>query len=499
MKMKICAFIIICVLFYSYSYAQGSKELKFGLGADDIHSVYPWESTDKITDAVIINIYEGLTSLSPKGSNVEPCLAERWEASKDFTEWTFYLRKNVKFHNGETFTADHVIESFKIGGFQFGKVSKIDDYKIRIVLSEAKPALPITLANLDYFISAKATIEGFNKDKIPTQVFGTGPFKFKSWERGKRIVLDKNDAYWGEKAKLDRVIFIPFSENEALLKALLTGAIDITDGIVSQNIAAIRQSKSLLFKSEVSLNYAYMVMNNKRKPFDNVKVRQAIAYAINKKELINKYFLGGQAGMSAKSCMPPAMFGFYKDLPDYEFNPAKAKQLLKEAGYPAGFQASLTPAGAVRPYMPDPLGIANSIKAQLKQVGIDLTIKPAKSWSDFLSITLIKMDYDIALLGWIADTADPYDFLHDPLSGESIGKYNASGWSNKEFDSLLNLANSEPLRSVQYYHRAQLIFHDEVPQIPLFHAYQIAAWREGVSGFILHPLGYVILKKVWVK
>jgi len=473
------------------------QPLRFGLTAQDISTVYPWDIIDLVTGSVLGNIYEGLTKLSETSTAIEPCLAEKWEYSNNFKEWTFYLRKNVKFHNGEIFNADSVIQTFKYVKNLPVKVDKIDDYTIKIMTDEPNAALPITLAQNYYFIASKATIESYKK-KDSDAAYGTGPFKLSLWEKGKKIIITRNNEYWGKKAKVDTIILIPFKTNEALLQALINGQIDFTDGIIPDNIPVIRDNPKLYFKAETGFNFAYLSFNNSRKPFDNKKVRKAIAYAIDKKKLINKYFYGGQAGIPAKSCIPPTMFGYYRDLPEYEYNPALAKKLLAEAGYPEGFETTLIPTGAVRPYMPNPMGIANEIKNQLAEIGIKVKITPADSWKHSLEITTTKPDYDLALLGWIADTGDPNDLLTALLSTSSIGVHNSCVWSNPEFDSILIQARSQPAnKRIELYKKAQMIIYEEVPLVPLFHSFQLGAWNERVKGFKLHPLGLLFFNNVY--
>lgn len=489
--------IIVVLSYVLFSFSEKTS-LRFGLTAQDISTIYPWDILDLVTGSVLENIYEGLTKLSETGTSIEPGLAEKCEYSNNFKTWTFYLRKNVKFHNGESFNADSVIETFKYVKNLPVQVSKIDDYTIKITMDEPNAALPITLAQAYYSIASKATIESYKK-KNANHAYGTGPFKLALWEKGKKIILAKNTDYWGtKKAKIDSVILIPFKTNDALLNALINGDIDFTDGIVPNNIPVIRTKPKLYFKAETGFNFAYLSFNISRKPFSNKMVRKAIAYAIDKKKLINKYFYGGQAGIPAKSCIPPTMFAHYRDLPEYEYNPALAKKILAEAGYPDGFQTTLIPTGAVRPYMPNPIAIANEIKNQLAEINIKVTITPANSWKHFLEITATKPDYDMAMLGWIADTGDPNDLLTAILSTQSIGVHNSSLWSNKEFDNILIQARSQPYeKRIELYKKAQMIVYEEVPLVPLFHSFQLGAWNEKVKGFKLHPLGLLFFNNVY--
>ncbi len=494
--------IIFSILFLSsFLFSQEKEsELRFGLMTQDISTVYPWEIIDLATGALLSNVYEQLTQFSENSTSIQPALAEKWDYSPDFKTWTFYLRKNVKFHNGEIFNADSVIETFKYVRIIKPKIEKINDYEIKMILNEPNSALLITLATDYCSIVSKATIESYLKKKDPPDVYGTGPFIFNTWIKGKKIVLTKNKNYWGKQALIDKITFYPFKTNEALMKALMENKIDLTDGIIPDNIPAIRSNPKLYFKAQTGLNFAYLAFNLTRKPFNDKRVREAIAHSIDKKNLINKFFYNGQGGVAAKSCLPPSMFGYYKDIPEYEYNPDKAKKLLQEAGYPEGFDTTLTPTGAVRPYMPDPIGIANAVKDQLAAIGVRAKIVHTNSWKEFLEITTAKSNFDLALMGWIADTGDPNDFLTSLLATQSIGLYNSSQWSNKEFDSLLIQARAQsPEKRIELYRKAQLLVYKEIPIIPLFHSFQLAAWNEKVHNFKLHPASRLFLKSVYMK
>ena len=207
MKTKVLILLLLIAVIYSFAQAQKTDTiLRFGLMAQDIATVYPWDILDSVTGSTMNNVYEGLTQFSENSTSIESALAERWDYSGDFRIWTFYLRRNVKFHNGEIFNADAVIETFKFVKNFEGKVVKENEFTIKMIMNEPNAALPITLSMDIYAIVAKATVDSYKKKLNPPEVYGTGPFKFLSWQKGKSIVLERNDDYWGNKAKLDKVI-----------------------------------------------------------------------------------------------------------------------------------------------------------------------------------------------------------------------------------------------------------------------------------------------------
>jgi len=498
-------FIIIALLFLLISTATSQEipkfggTLKVGLTAD-LATVYPWQMTDMETVFVLENVYEPLIRLKKDSAAIEPCLATDWSPSSDFKVWTLHLRKNVKFHDGSTFNADAVLSSILLMQTFPAKAKKIDNYTVSFILDKPNTAFAITLSMEYYSIVSPATIKCFNdKEKCKTPVIsGTGPFKFISWEPDKQIVLRANENYWGGKPYLNEAVFIPFNENESLVRALQNKTIHLSHGILPNNIAEIRKTPFLIFQSRPAMTLGYLGFNNEKSPFTNKKVRIALAHAINKVELVKKYFYNGQAGVAAKSCLPPPMFGYFKEMPDREYNPQKAKSLLNDAGYPNGFETTLLPSPAVRPYLPDPLRIAEDLKRQLAAAGIKVTIIQAKSWSDFINTSNIG-NFDLTLFGWIADTVDPNDFLTALLGTETINQFNKVRWSNTQFDILLEKARIQNISARQKtYEDAQKLFYQEMPFVPLFNAMQLAAWNEKVLGFTLHPATRLFLQHIWL-
>ncbi|OGF61978.1 MAG: hypothetical protein A2Y62_20890, partial [Candidatus Fischerbacteria bacterium RBG_13_37_8] len=361
---------IAAILFFA-SILSGQDTPRFGgtlqIGKSaDITTLYPWEMTDLETMFVFQNIYEPLVRLKKENADIEPCLATDWTASKNYKTWTFHLRTNVKFHDGTPFNANSVIASFANRHSFPARLKKADDYTIVFSLDNPDAAFAITLSIEFYSIAGDATIKCYKEKCEKPVVVGTGPFMFKSWEPGKKLILVSNKDYWGGKPYLDEVIFIPFASNAELIKALKNHTVDISTSILPDHIKEIRGTSMLMFQSMPAMSLGYLGMNNEKPPFNKKEVRTAISYAINKKELINKYFLNGQAGMLAKNCLAPTMFGYDKELQDREYDPAKAKELLKEAGFPDGFETTLMPTGASRPYMPNPAAIAADVKKYLE-------------------------------------------------------------------------------------------------------------------------------------
>jgi len=473
--------------------------LNIGLQAD-IGSLYPWQIKGRGMESLLVlqNVYEPLVRFKKDSADIEPCLATKWMPSKDYKTWTFNLRRDVKFHDGTAFNADSVVNTFALIPQFTATVKKIDDYTVLFTLEKPNAAFVISLSIEYYSVAAAASI-ACSKEKCNKQVaIGTGPFIFEQWTPGKDITLRANLNYWNKRPYLDKVSFIIIKNNADLINQLKAQKIQLTLGILPNNIAEIKNIPHLNFQSLPALSIGYLAMNNEKPPFNNKKVRMAISHAINKKELVNKYFFNGQAGIVAKGCLPAAMFGYDKEQPDREYNPQKAKALLKEAGFPDGFETTLTPTAAIRSYSPDPEGIAVDIQKYLGTVGIKAQIVPEKSWKDYLDKTHVGT-FELALTGWMADTVDPNDFLTFLLTTPAINSTNTARWSNSIFDNLIEQARMQSISErIKSYQEAQKIFYEEMPFVPIANSMQLAAWNAKVKGFKLHPASRLSTQYIWL-
>jgi peptide/nickel transport system substrate-binding protein len=325
---------------------------------------------------------------------------------------------------------------------------------------------------------------------------GTGPFKFVEWVKGDHITLEKNPDYWGEKAKIDQLIFKVIPDASQRLLSLQKGEVQGMEFPNPDDLAKIEQDANLQILSEPGLNVGYLAMNmgtdtpGFEKPFGDVRVRQAINYAINKKAIVDQLYKG--TAVVAKNPIPPTLWGYNDAIQDYEYNPEKAKELLKEAGYPNGFKTKLWAMPVSRPYMFDPQKIATAIQADLKAVGIDAEIV-TYDWGTYLQKTE-NGEHPMALLGWTADYADPDDFLYVLLDSDSatVGSAgNIAFYRNPEVHNLNIQAQRETdqAKRAELYKKVQEIVHNDAPWVPLAHAKQILVFNKNVKGFVLYPTG----------
>lgn len=490
------------------------KTLVFGRGGDSV-SLDPIATTEGETYKVTENLYEKLINFGEQDTTLNPGLAKSWEAAEDGLSYTFDLQEGVKFHDGTDFNADAVVKNFErwmngdaekfpyfksvFGGFKDDKSLVIKSVKadgdLKVVITLKQPQAPFlkNLAMSPFAIASPTAFEKFG-DKFGENPVGTGPFKFVSWKRNDSITIEKNPEYWQEGLpKLDKVIFRSIPDNSARLYALTTGEIDLADGISPSDAASIESNADLQLLKRPSMNIGYLGLTVTRPPFDNVKVRQAMNYAIDKQAIVDAFF-EGQAEV-AKNQMPPVIGGYNDDVKGYEYDPEKAKALLKEAGYD-GKQIELWAMPVPRPYMPDGQKIAEAIQKNLADVGMKSKIV-SYEWGVYLD-KAEKGEADAFLLGWTGDNGDADNFLYALLDEDSIGSNNYTYYKNSKTHKLLIEAQTEVDEEKRnaLYKEVQEIFNEEAPWVPLAHSTPLLASKSDVINLLPHPTGSDRLEKV---
>ena len=493
---------------------QAAQPVTLVFAKGDAVNLDPANVTDGESITVMNNIFDGLVRYKSGSTEVEPDLATSWETSPDGLVWTFHLREGVKFHDGTTFNADAVVFSlerqrdenhpfyqygeWEYWGWCFGEIAKtekVDDYTVKITLS--KPFTPFlsTMAMFTAYIVSPTNAEQL-KDKALSNPVGTGPFKFVEWVRGDHITLEKNPDYWGEAPKIDRLIFKVIPDPSARFLALQKGEVQGIEFPNPDDLPKIESDSNLQVLTQPGLNVGYLAMNMGKDtpgfqaPFADVRVRQAINYAINKKDIVEQLYKG--TGEVAKNPLPPTLWGYNDAVLDYEYNPDKAKELLKEAGYPNGFKTNLWAMPVSRPYMFDPIKIATAIQEDLRNVGIDAPIV-TYDWGTYLDKTEAG-EHAMCLLGWTADYADPDNFIYVLLDQDAatVGSAgNVAFYRNSQIHEINMEAQqtSDFNRRVELYEQAQVLIHNDAPWVTLAHAKQILIFNKNVSGFVLYPTG----------
>ena len=276
------------------------------------------------------------------------------------------------------------------------------------------------------------------------------------------------------------------------LLELESGEIQGMDGINPDDVLKIEANPQLDLLKQAGMNVGYISLNNSRPPFNNLKLRQAMAYALNKPALVKAFFAEGKLGQAAINPMPPTIWGYNFALKPLPYDPDKARQLLKEAGYPNGIDIVLWAMPVARPYMPQPQRIAEAIQSDLKAIGIRVSIR-TYDWGIYLD-KLGKGEHEAALMGWIGDNGDPDNFLYtmvDKDNAKSPAASNNCFYTGEAVHKLLVAAKKTTDKAVRthLYEQAQVILQQEVPLIPLFHSVQTVAFRKGIQNYHLNPTG----------
>ncbi|MCF7935962.1 MAG: ABC transporter substrate-binding protein [Synergistales bacterium] len=518
--MKRIAFVLLAALIlacFAMPAMASEKVFVFGRGGDAVR-LDPADITDGESYKVCMLVFETLVQFKDGSTMVEPALAKSWDVSDDGLVWTFHLREGVTFHDGTPFTADAVVFSLERqmnpdhpghkGDFaywsymysQIESVEAVDDYTVRISLD--KPYAPF-LSNMACFpvmiVSPHSMLE-MGVEDFRTHPVGTGPYEFVEWKKNDRIVLKAYDDYWGGRRKVDRIIYRSIPDNTTRMMALLAGEIDAMDGISAQNIKTLKQEnpEDIKLLASPGMNTGYMAMNMTKEPFGNLKVRKAVAYAINKKRLVKEIYQG--MAKPANQMLPPTLWGYNRDIEDYGYDPEKARKLLAEAGYPDGFETELWYMPVPRQYMPDGKLVAQAIQQDLAEVGVDVELV-TYDWGTYLE-KLEELEHTMCLIGWMGDNGDPDNFMYVLLDKDNAQKGSAQNyavWKNEEYHELMmegqtTMAQEE--REALYIQSAELM-HQDVPVIPIANAYNLALVNTAkVDNFKLHPILKFILADI---
>jgi peptide/nickel transport system substrate-binding protein len=479
--------------------AQGTDALTM-----DAHHII-----DSTTDTILSHMVETLLELTPKGGIV-PKLAEKWKVSADATEFTLGLKKGIKFHDGQPFNAEAVKVNFdrrldpKAGTkfdflvAQIASVTVIDEYTIKF--KTKTPFAPL-LSHLTHTANGIQSPGALRRswDKPLIMPMGTGPFIYKEWVPGKKLVIVRNENYWGKVPSLQEVIFRVIPDDASRVTALETGEVHVAVRIPPFDIPRLETNPRITILRTPGVRTVYAGFNCLKEPFTDKRVRQALNYAVNK-EAILKHVLGG-VGRVSDAPISPGIFG-YAPIKTYEYNIEKAKAMLAEAGFPEGFETTLHP--AVGRYYMD-ASIATAVAADLLKVGVKAEIKTME-WGTYLPFILSEKEvaeHNLYVLGWQTVTGDADFGLLSLFHSDEWPKKGmaASFYKNEKVDRLLELArgtiNSEERKRL--YKEAMTLIVDDAPWIFLFSEVQVTGVRANVRGMMVHPKEVVISKEAWIE
>jgi peptide/nickel transport system substrate-binding protein len=505
-------------------------------GASDPTFLDPSLASDGETFRVTEQMYEGLVFLKPGTTKVRARLAVRWKSAKRGKVWTFWLRRGVKFHDGTAFNAAAACFNFNrwynwtgafqdpsatfyyqaiYQGFKKNEVSGLGPplfrscktsgrYKIIIRLNRTSGTFFPTLVIQPFVMQSPKALQQYQADQgelrngvfRPTGSYafehptGTGPFKFKSWTVGEKVELERNDAYWGTKAKLKRLIIRPISTSTGRLQALQNHEINAYDLAAPQDIPAITGNSSLKVIKRPAFNVAYVTIHQGSGPMRELKVRQAVAYGLNRAGVVNQFYYG--TGRVAHEFLPPSLFGYTDKVKKYTYNPSKARQLLNESSCKVPCRVDFWyPTGVSRPYMPDPVRNFEAFQASLNASGFEVTPHSAPWRPTYVGKVNEGTAGDLNLIGWTGDFGDPDNFVGTFFNPRTAGAQ--FGFENPRIFNLLERAKNEPRlqKRIQLYQKLNILLMNYLPAVPYAHATPAIGAEKRVKNLIATPVGGV--------
>lgn len=483
---------------------EDKSVLKVGMGADvasfDLHG-----KNDSPSSRVRTNIYEGLVEQDAQ-LNIIPLLAQSWTTDDSGTVWTFNLRKGVKFHTGDEFTAEDVEftfnrakESSNVGHLleTIAEINVIDDYTVELVLEFPYMPLLNNLSHTTMGMLSKKVVEEQGEDYASTSdgnnPIGTGPFKFEDFVQGQGTTLVKNENYWNKEkeAKVDKIEMYTYTDNSSRKLALDGGDVDIAYDIAAPDYQSVKNNNDLQTFEDYDLSYAYGGFNMENPKFADKRVREAINLAINIESMVAAPTILNGLGKEANSPISMRTFGWSENVKAYGYDPDKARELLKEAGVEDLEITIWTNENATR------VQAATVIQAQLAEVGIKVKVEKME-WGAYLDKTA-KGEHEIFILGWTSVTADADYGLYPLFHSSAVGAAgNRTFYRNDDLDKLLEdgRSASSAEERLEIYEKAQQHIMDENIHIPFWNTLRVHAAAKDVTGFVAHPSGSMKLNTV---
>ena len=517
-KLAALLFFVFLSVFSAAPLLAADTTLTVGQGAEPVE-LDPQNITDNPSEEVCFQIYEGLVGFDVVDGKLEiaPRLADKWEVSADGKTWTFHLKKGVTFHSGAPFNAEAVKKNFDrllSGKYKrstlfsvfLSEVKVVDDQTVQFLLSMSFGPFLHTMSHTAGIIIDPTLIDA-NAD-VKNNPSGTGPFKFKSWQKGEKITLTAFENYREGKPKMETVIFMTIPDDNSRTMMLETGELDIAERIASFEVDRLKENKNIALTIQPGMRVMYMAINHLDPILKDVKIRQAINYAVDR-ESICKNILKGFAH-PIDSPMAFAVNG-YAPVKGYTYNPEKARALLAEAGWkPAESGKVLEKDGnkleinlwSPNGRYPMDMKTAEAVQAFLKDVGIDAKLS-TMDWAAYLAATSKKPEENksqLFLMGWSPSTGDS-DWVLRPLfhTKEWVpGGGNRSFYSNTKVDALIDLGMTEndPDKRKEAYKKAQELIVADAAWLTLYVLDNVNGRRSNVRGLVESPLELIFVKGV---
>ncbi|MFJ4037318.1 ABC transporter substrate-binding protein [Microbacterium sp. NPDC090007] len=506
--------------------AGGDVDSTFVFGASgDPSSLDPAFASDGESFRISRQIFEGLVGVEPGTADPAPMLAESWTQSDDGLSYTFQLKEGVTFHDGTEFNADAVCFNFdrqnnftgiaqsESLSYYWGKIMRgyadtgtsiyggceaASPTEVTLTLTQPFAGFIPALSLPAFAIQSPAALEQYQADEVggtseaPTlseyaqaHPTGTGPFKFDAWEPGAETTVSAYDGYWGEQGQVQEVIFRVIGDTTARRQALESGSIDGYDLVAPADLGAL-ESAGYMLSNRDPFNILYLGMNQADPALADERVRQAIAQAIDKQQLVTQVLPEGTT--VASQFMPDSVIGFNEGVTEYDFDQDAAKALLAEAGFTEANPLTITfnyPVNISRPYMPNPEQIFTNLQSQLEAVGI--VVNPVSNeWGEYLDLIQGGSEHGIHLLGWTGDYNDPDNFVGTFFGGPS----NEWGFDNAELFSALTSARGLATEDEQdpAYQDINEQIAQFLPGIPLANPVPTLAFAPRVASYPASPV-----------
>ncbi|MFM6851253.1 MAG: ABC transporter substrate-binding protein [Terrabacter sp.] len=520
------------------SCAESQRDDEGGGGGDDGTFVFgaagapemfdPFYATDGETFRVTRQMFEGLVGIKPGTAEVVPELATEWTPNDDGTEWTFKLRDDVTFHDGEPFNADAVCYNFDrmfdqneagqtageywgyvMGSFKNDAANSLyqgceatDDYEAVITISGPTSGFPTMLSLYALSMQSPKALEegdangiaaegeGFSFPAYADAPVGTGPFTFGEYDEANgTITLERNDDYWGEKAKVSELVFRVIPDESTRRQELEAGSINGYDLPNPVDWAGLEDDGNSVEVRD-PFNILYLGLNPEANPqLKDLKVRQALYHALNREQLVQTQLPEGAA--VATQFMPDTVSGYNTELEPYAYDPDEAKKLLAEAGAEGMTLNFAYPTEVSRPYMPDPEKIYEALRTDLEAVGIKVKVSTA-SWNGGYLDNVTAGKYDAYILGWTGDYDSPYNFVgtfFGNLKENDFGT-EAMPWGKQLADDLkaADAIVDDGERGAAFEKINAQIMEDYLPGLPISHSPPALVVGPGVDGVVPSPL-----------
>lgn len=523
MRRLMLASLIVAALLGAAASAS-AQTFVFGAQGEPVQ-LDPAVITDGISSRLTRQLYDGLVKYRGATTEVEPALAEKWEVSRDGKVWTFQIRKGVKFHDGNPLDAAAVVWNFErwwktshpqhdnqvkagqtfeyweaqFGGFDdksiVSAVEAVGSHTVRITLREPQAPFLANLAMFVFDIASPRAVERWGTEfgKHPV---GTGAYKFVEWKPNQEVVLEANPDYWGAKARITRLVVRNIKDNSQRLGALKAGEIHGMEGLNPDDVAVVRSDANLQLLLRPTNTTGYIAFNYKVKEFQDKRVRRAFAQAINKRGIVDALY--GGTGLVASQFQPPALWGYNRELKDYEYSPSQAQALLREAGFAQGLSDVTWEDGKKeplvfwymsrsRPYFPNPKEIAEAMAADLAKVGIKTQLQTTE-WAVYLDKRK-NGQMPLYMLGWTGDNGDPDNFLCYFFCQPGAAREGFYG--NKPLADVLLRAQKLTQQSerAKLYRQAEQLLHDDVGRLFIANNQPPLAFARRVKGYVPHPTG----------